>query len=590
MKQTIQSSKNVGHRGTALKDSSHSKERAAPCNSCVLGLSFGTHDTAAALLCDGEILAAAEEERFNREKRTQEFPLNASAYCIRRYDKSPGIIALPYGTKEALASLLRIVAHPAPLGNRTQQIMHVVRTLNRVLSSKRRLKREGLVSEKTALALYEHHRAHAALAFYGSGFPSALVVTVDGVGESKTGAIFHGSAGVLEQVEAIRFPNSLGKAYGAICRYLGFWGPSKEGKVMGLAAYGTPSLLSSFEGIVNIPTEGVPTVNQSWFRFGLTPSHPSIVSEEFIRTFGSARQATQAIEQHHMDVAHCFQIILERALVSLLRYAKRIVEENSLCLAGGVAVNCQAVSKIRKSGLFDKIYVPPAAHDAGLAIGSAYLAAKELGHTLKPLSSAFLGPEYSDSSITAAASSLNVQCQSVECPPQMAAEMLNKGCVIGWFQGRLEYGARALGNRSILADPRCEESRRVVNEVIKSRETFRPFAPAVLCDYAEQVFDLPADIPYMTETVRVREEWRKRIPAVVHCDGTARVQTVRRQDNQMFYDLINYFYKLTEIPLVLNTSFNRQGEPLYNRPEEAIRMFCESRLDFLFAGSYVFRK
>jgi carbamoyltransferase len=578
-------------------------ERAPRCTSPVhtqkklkytLGINFGTHDTSACLLRDWQLVAAVEEERLVRQKSTSKFPLNSIRACV----KAEGIlldelhaIALPIESllyAKIFAEIVRLPHCPSPY----EQMRYIVDVIEAV-DVQRLLHELSLPSDfASKMRFYRHHFAHASSAYYLSGLTRSAVLVIDGVGELDTISIFRAENGNLQYICGTQFPNSLGKLYGSVCRYLGFSGHSKEGKVMGLEAYGTPIFLDLFNSFVKWDS-GLPVIDTTFFNFGLTPLQPSTVGEKFTQLLGKPRDKGEAITQHHMDIAATLQTFIEDSVIRVARYTRDITGEDALCYAGGVALNCVANRRLREENLYRRIFIPPAPHDAGLSIGAAYLAlADEYEWNPKEaqLDNAYLGPIYDSETILEAASSFNLVPHRISSPARVAANLLSAGHMVGWVQGKLEFGSRALGNRSLLADPRKQENKDSLNSLIKEREYFRPFAPSVLWEKTNAVFECSTGSPYMLDTFEVRPEWKDRIPAVVHVDGTARLQTVTARSNFLYYQLLRNFYDLTGMPVVLNTSLNTRDEPIVASPSHALELFTRTQLSYLVIGTYLFSK
>lgn len=563
-----------------------------------LGIGFGIHDTGVCLIRRGEVVAAIEEEKLTGHKRTMAFPLASLRTCLEMAEvtlsqvDTIAITGRPVSCVRSLSALLqRLCRNPRVI----QQCRYLVHQAWGVLAVPKLLAQNlcGKPGPDTQYVWLDHHRCHAAASFYSSRYTDAAVVVVDGVGDYDTITIWDATIRGLRRVERLTFPHSLGKVYGAVCRYLGYSGHAKEGTVMALAAYGKPRFLRELEELVS-GDDGLPRVREEYFVMGITPLQPSRVSGLFEAQFGPARAPGGLLAGHHMDMASSLQCVLEKVFLRIARQARQRTGRAHLCVSGGVALNCKAVAALRDSGEFSGVHVPSAPHDGGLALGAAYLASGGMGGSVVvsgPYPSPYLGPSYTSEAVVEAARSAGLRTVRVPTPMKAAARLLSDGHIVGWFQGALEYGPRALGNRSILADPRQAHLRERLNGVVKRRESFRPFAPAVLDRMAAEVFVGCTGAPcYMTESFVVDARWRERIPAVVHVDGTARVQTVSRADNERFYDLISEFDLLTGIPVVLNTSLNLRDEPIVAAPPDALRMFAESGLDYLFIGDFMFEK
>ncbi|MFE4514689.1 carbamoyltransferase [Kitasatospora sp. NPDC056783] len=560
-----------------------------------LGLNFGTHDAAAAIVHDGTVVAAIEEERLNRIKNTKVFPEQAIRACLDLAGAHPQdldqaalfvdpklhlLLApsnLRYGTPASIGSLLSDLDK-----YRTRRRLHDT------------VRRSGLLSNRLPLMPVPHHRAHAASAYLTSPFDDALVVTLDGRGEYETAAIYDGSNGRMTRRHHILYPHSFGYLYSALTRYLGFRPQSDEYKVMGLAAYGGPRYFDQIQRLARFdPRAGRLHLGLRYFDHHRRPStRRSLFSPALVELLGPPRHAEDEITDRHRDIARALQHLLEQLVGSYLAFAQHLVPKRSLCLAGGVALNCVANATVIASGRFDRIFIQPAAGDAGTSIGAALATAAS--PVRLPLRHAFLGPSYDEGTIRSALSSIPVDRYRVRRtaePHREAAQLLRAEKVIGWFQGRMEFGPRALGARSILASPQHATTAVRINAMIKQREAFRPFAPAVLAEHADDFFALPSAgalvYPYMLATGTVRQHQRDRLPAVVHVDGSARVQTVHRDTNPLVWNVIDAYRQLSGLPVVLNTSFNGADEPIVCTPSDAVATFLRCGLDALVIGPFV---
>jgi carbamoyltransferase len=591
----------------------------------ILGLSAFYHDSAAALVEDGEIIAAAQEERFTRRKHDPGFPVHAIKYCLRQGSIGLGEIdAIVFYDKPWLKfeRLLETYLGFAPRGIASFLTAMPI-WLRDKLNLKSLLKRELAAIGKCRpnalpqLLFTEHHQAHASSAFFPSPFERAAVLCLDGVGEWATTSLWRGEANRLEPQWQIDFPHSLGLLYSAFTYYTGFKVNSGEYKLMGLAPYGEPRYAGLIlDHLIDVKPDGTFRLDSSYFNYatGLT-----MTSGKFDELFvGPARPPESELTQREMDLASSIQQVIEEVVMRLARTARKELGVDYLCLAGGVALNCVANGKLlRESGLRD-IWVQPAAGDAGGAIGAA-LAAWHLRHNGPRsasegdrMSGAFLGPSFTDEEIRRqldAAGAVYQRCNEAELL-ERTARALAGGGVIGWFQGRMEFGPRALGNRSILGDPRNPQMQSVMNLKIKYRESFRPFAPSVLAERVSDYFKLDRPSPYMALVAEVREELRiapqagdeglfgiaklncprSSIPAVTHVDYSARIQTVHQATNPRFHSLISHFEALTGCGALVNTSFNVRGEPIVCTPEDAYRCFMNTEIDFLAVGDYLMVK
>ena len=572
----------------------------------ILGLSGFYHDSAAALVADGRVVAAAQEERFSRRKGDASFPQQAVRSCLACAGLETGDLDAVVFYDKPVVSFERLISshlHCAPFGLRG-----FLRAIPLWIGGK--LWVEDRIGRETGfrgnVLFVRHHQSHAASAFYPSPFESAAVVTLDGVGEWDTTTIGRGAGSRLDLLRSIRFPNSLGLLYSAFTQYCGFRVNSGEYKLMGLAPYGVPRYARAIQKeLILFGEDGSYALNTRYFDFvgGLS----MIRHRRFAELLGRpARALDTPPDEHAMDVAASIQQVIEEAVVRIAREARRLTRERHLVMAGGVALNCVANTKVIEQAGFDAVWVQPAAGDAGGALGAALYAAHALfgeqrsaltdaGHCL-----AFLGPEYSDEEAARTLNEMGAVFDHVsdsELFSSLARE-LARGRVVGWFQGRMEFGPRALGNRSILADPRRPEMRDDLNRRIKFRESFRPFAPAVPAEDASRWFALDEPSPHMLRVAAVRsgpgggEEVQAGskprqgpLPAVTHVDGSARVQTVDKASNPRFHALLKAFGEVTGCPVLVNTSFNVRGEPMVSTPADAYRCFLGSGIDILVIGN-----
>jgi carbamoyltransferase len=591
----------------------------------ILGLSAYYHDSAAALVVDGRIVAAAQEERFTRRKHDARFPAHAARFCLEYGGMSPAAVDyVAFYEKPFLKfeRLLETYLAFAPRGYRSFS-MAMPLWIREKLFQKNQLVRElealGITSAGERLLFAEHHQSHAASAFYPSPFPEAAVLTMDGVGEWTTTSLGVGRGRALQLTHELRFPHSLGLLYSAFTYYTGFKVNSGEYKLMGLAPYGTPRFASTIlETLVDLKPDGTFRLNLDYFDYctGL-----KMTNARFARLFGQpARTADAPLEPFHMDVAASIQAVTDEIVLRLTRTAASASGLPNLCLAGGVALNCVTNGKVLRDGRFDRIWIQPAAGDAGGAVGAALAAYHEhLGHERLSLagqdgmSGSFLGPEFSQRDVEGRLQSVGAEYDVAASDEEVFDETVDAlagGQAVGWFQGRMEFGPRALGARSILADPRSPTMQKVLNLKVKYRESFRPFAPSVLRDDVAGWFDLDEDSPYMLLVAEVRDERRRAmteaeaalfgidklnvarssIPAVTHVDYSARIQTVHRETNPLYYRLLQVFKARTGCPVLVNTSFNVRGEPIVCTPEDAFRCFMGTGLDLLVIGRCIMRK
>jgi carbamoyltransferase len=584
----------------------------------ILGVSAFYHDSAAALLVDGKIIAAAQEERFTRRKNDSEFPANAVAFCLRHAGLSLSQLdAVVFYDKPILkfARLLETYLAVAPGGWKTFPTT-LANWLGGKLDLRKTIRAElpGLPAS-TEILFTEHHQSHAASAFYPSPFEEAAILTIDGVGEWATTTIGRGRGNEIKLEQEIRFPHSLGLLYSAFTDYCGFRINSGEYKLMGLAPYGEPKYAEAIRReLIDLKPDGSFRLNLDYFNFlrGTT-----MTNERFFALFGGLpRRPEEKIEQRHMDVARSIQLVTEEIMLKLAQHAKAVTGSRNLCLAGGVALNCVANGRILRERVFDRLWIQPAAGDAGGALGAA-LAAWHLHPEAPPrkvvlpdaMQSSLLGPEFSDAEIAAMLKANGAAYRKLEPSAllDLTVELLQAEKVIGWFQGRMEFGPRALGNRSILGDARSPKMQSVMNLKVKFRESFRPFAPIVTRERVADFFELDVASPYMLLVAPIKPELRKplppnltgidllkaarsTLPAVTHVDYSARIQTVSAAGNPLLHELLVRFERATGCAVLVNTSFNVRGEPIVCSPDDAYRCFMNTEMDFLVIGSYVIER
>jgi carbamoyltransferase len=548
-----------------------------------LGINYGSHDSAAAIARDGEILFATAEERLSRKKHDGGFPLHAIEACLAY--AGAGVADLDevaFGWQSAAA--IRSVdmrnyftgAHPMGWWGILRD-----QSVGRIEAYQRdgeRLFRRHIGSPRKPFKRIDHHYGHALSAYPVSGFDEATVVVIDGRGAWEATSIWHGKGAELKLIEMVRWPNSIGLFYAQFTWWLGFERFQDEWKVMGLAPYGGPRV--DLSGFISV-SDGHYSVN-SRLLLGNLPSIEKVL--------GPPRKPNEPLSDRHRDVAWAVQDACERAELAVIRRAVSLTGSRNLCLAGGVALNSKANGLILERGLVDRIFIQPAATDDGVAIGAALAAPVAAGFRCGEMTKAYLGSQSAPDEIDAALRTYKLSYQSLDNPARTAAELLASGKLIGWYQGREEFGPRALGNRSILADPRDARNRDRVNNAVKFREDWRPFAPSVLEEAGASLFENYHTSPFMTLTFQVRPEKKESIAAAVHVDGSARVQSVTRDQNERYHDLIKAFAGKTGVPAVLNTSFNLKGEPIVNSPFDAIRTFYTSGLDALILDRYLLTK
>jgi len=581
----------------------------------ILGISAYYHDSAAALICDGDIIAAAQEERFTRVKHDQDFPRNAIDYCLEEAGIGINDVAhVVFYDKPWIKfeRLLETYLAYAPVG-----IVSFLRSMPIWIKKKffmrNTIKKE--LSYPGEILFADHHESHAASAFFPSPFEKAAVLTIDGVGEWATVTFGVGEKNTLSVLQEINFPHSLGLLYSAFTYYTGFRVNSGEYKLMGLAPYGEPKYADVItKHLIDIKDDGSFKLDMKYFNYcaGLT-----MTNNRFDKLFGQKpRKPEQPLTQFHMDIARSIQSVTEDVISKMANHVHSMTGCENLCLAGGVALNCVANGKLLKDGPFKNIWIQPASSDSGSALGAAlavwhnYLGKPRNAHGSKDSQKAsLLGPSFSDEHIEKylTANGIPFVKYAQDTLYNTVAKLLGDEKVVGWFQGRMEFGPRALGCRSILGDARSEKMQSTMNLKIKFRESFRPFAPSVLNENAPEYFDINVESPYMLLTAEVSKNQhaknddagkglfgidklkvkRSTIPAVTHVDYSARVQTVTETQNPEFYKLISAFHKKTGCPVLINTSFNVRGEPIVCTPEEAFKCFLRTNMDYLVLGSFV---
>ena len=590
----------------------------------ILGISAYYHDSAAALIDDGRIVAAAQEERFTRKKHDSGFPVHAINYCLKAGQISfDEIDCVAFYDKPFLKfeRLLETYLAFAPRG------FESFRTALPVWLKEKLFQKNLLINElenhlgeadwQMKLRFAEHHQSHAASAFYPSPFESAAVLTMDGVGEWATTSAGLGSGNKLEITKEIHFPHSLGLLYSAFTYYTGFKVNSGEYKVMGLAPYGEPRFAQNIlDNLIDLKDDGSFRLDLSYFEYctGLR-----MTNSRFDELFGSPpRSPDELLSQRHMDLAASIQAVTEEVVLRLCRGLAKETGQRNLCLAGGVALNCVANGTLLRDGAFDEVWIQPAAGDAGGALGAAQTAF--YSHFDNPrvvfngdaMAGSYLGPEFEQEDIEKSLAGAGARFETLPDDKLISETVsaLEMGKAVGWFQGRMEYGPRALGNRSILGDPRSSTMQSTLNLKVKYRESFRPFAPSILREDVSEWFEIDSDSPYMllvADVVKSRRRDmtdaenslfgikklnvpRSEIPAVTHVDYSARVQTVHRQTNPRYYELIDAFKKRTGCPVLVNTSFNVRGEPIVCTPDDAFRCFMGTEIELLVVGNCLLRK
>jgi carbamoyltransferase len=552
-------------------------------NRNIIGISAFYHDSACCIIQNGKLVAAVQEERFTRKKNDPDLPVNAFMYCLDTAGISiADIDCIAYYEDPVKKSERQLWSGSTQISADSIQEMdpnHVIKQIRKELGY------DGPIK------IYEHHQSHAASAFYFSEFDSAAILTVDGVGEWATTTYGTGRDNKVDIFGEVTFPDSIGLLYSTITSYLGFKVNSGEYKVMGLAPYGDEKYLPQMRQLLQMEEDGKFSLNLKYFDF---LRGERMYSDELPKLFGiPVRETDTDMLQHHMDIAKSLQRFLEETLIKMANYLHKKTGEDNLCMAGGVALNCVANGKILKNSPFKKMYVQPAANDSGCALGAAALAYTELypEDKIEPLHNVYLGPHGTAKEIEnlLSATSLKYEdCRAEGDAIEKVAQKLAEGKVIGWYNGRMEFGPRSLGARSILADPRILDMRDRINAMVKKREGFRPFAPAVLEAKMYEHFDIDHPSPFMLETCQVKS--RIDMPAITHVDNSARIQSVNDDHNPRFAKLLREFDKLTDCPILLNTSFNIKDEPIVCTPEDALVCFITTDIDCLVLEDFIISK
>jgi len=550
-------------------------------------------------LKDGHVVSAVEEERFSREKNDDGFPKQAIDYCMMEAGISGSDLAgVAFYDKPVLKfeRLLDNYIALAPKGLRSFTDV-IPKWLHKRLWIKEEIKKH-LGGYKGMIYFPEHHLSHAAYTFFTSPFTEAAILTVDGVGEWTTTSFGSAKNSKIQLTSDLRWPHSLGMFYSAFTYYLGFKVNEGEYKLMGLSAYGKPKYFDLImKELIDVKEDGSIRLNMKYFAFTWDKL---MINEKFEKLFEIPRRTEDSkTEQIHLDIGASAQLVLEEILLKMARHVHEKTKLKNLCFGGGVALNGVANYRLLKEGPFDKIHIPPSPGDGGSAIGCATYAyysilnneriietdnAKVISNTV------YLGPSYSNESIKSFLDNYKIPYERFERQQLLenTAKLIEEQNVVGWYQGRLEWGPRALGNRSILADPRNVKMKDILNEKIKHRESFRPFAPSILEERTSEYFELDIPSPYMLLVAKVKKP--DKIPAVTHVDGTGRLQTVSRKTNPLYFDLINEFYKLTGVPVLVNTSMNVRGEPIVNTPEQAFDMLLKTDMDYIVMGNCIIGK
>ena len=566
----------------------------------ILGLKYISHDTAAALMVDGKLIAACEQERYTLDKHSRVFPMDAIRDCLRAGGITMDEVdEIAFGG-DPEACLRRTYLEPAL--EDFQRVGMMIQEFERI---KEIYHTEDLIREKTKfkgpISFFDHHVAHLASSYYPSGFQDAIVLSIDGIGDFKTMKLALGKSGELDVVQDhYEYPHSLGLVYAAITCYLGWKNVHHEGVIMALACYGDPyaivpgqdrSYYSFFEEIIQYDGAYDIQINQDWMSYYYV--RDKWVSDAFIEVFGPRRKYDMAtLNQHHKNIASALQKRLEDVIIGLLKNARKDYDIPYLCMGGGVALNCSMNGKIEREGIFDEMFVQPASGDAGLAIGACHLAQRAHDPSYVPIKSHnyYLGAAFTDEEMEKTLTESGLAYERPENLYEETARRLKDGKVVAWYQGGAEFGPRALGNRSILARPFPVEMKDHINDHVKFREYFRPLAPAVMKEHLYEYFQLKQESPHMLIASLVQPDKKDEIPATVHIDDSCRAQSVGPENNKRFYSLLKAFKEQTGCPVLLNTSFNVKGQPIINTPEQAIECFRTRELDVLVLGDFLLEK
>ena len=563
-----------------------------------LGISCYYHDSAAAILKDGHVIAAVEEERFSRKKFDDGFPNIAIDWCLQEAGIRPEQIdSVAFYDKPILKfdRLLDNYLTVAPRG--LYSFLDIIpRWLHKRLWIKDDIKKH-LKGFRGEIIFPEHHMSHAAHAFYTSPFKECAILTIDGVGEWTTTSFGIAQNNSIKLTDDIRWPHSVGLFYSAFTYFLGFKVNEGEYKLMGLSAYGKPKYYDLImKELIDVKDDGSIHLNMKYFAFTYDKV---MTNDKFSELFGiPPRKKNEKTEQIHYDIGASAQKVLEDVILMMANHIHKKTQMKNLCFGGGVALNGVANYNLIKNGPFENIHIPPSPGDGGSAVGCAqylYYIHNKNKRTVEQNSeriknNVYVGPSFSNDVIKSFLEENNVDYEYLQREQllQNTAKLISDGSIVGWYQGKMEWGPRALGNRSILADPRDAKMKDILNEKIKHRESFRPFAPSILEEYVSEYFDIDITSPYMLLVAPVKKP--EKIPAVTHVDGTGRLQTVSKQSNPLYYDLINEFYKITNIPVIINTSMNVMGEPIVNTPEQAYNMIKKTDMDYIVMGNHLVSK
>ena len=540
---------------------------------------------------DGKVIAAAEEERFTRKKHDWSFPENAIKYCLREAGIEGSELDSVGFYEKPLVKFERILS--ACIQTFPRSFMTFQRAMPIWMTE--RLRIPAIIRKKTGylgdVVFLEHHMSHAASAFLVSPFEEAAILTVDGVGEWATASYGVGRGTEIEILKEMNFPNSIGLLYSTVTAHLGFRVNNSEYKVMGLAAYGEPTYLDKLKKIIKVHGDGSISLDLRYFDFHVGERS---FSDKFVGEFGPPRIAESEVGQEHMNLASSVQKLTEEILMKMINHLHKETGLKNLCMAGGVALNSVANGIIERDGPFEDVFIQPAAGDGGGAVGTVAYIYNTLGRNKRTyvMEDAYLGPAFPIEDTEEALKKYGVSYQKFnrENLLKETAKLIYANHIIGWFQGRMEYGPRALGSRSILANPLNPEMKDILNKRVKHREEFRPFAPVAPLDEAREYFDFKHPLPFMLRVIMVKKDKQKILPSITHVNGTGRLQTIERDKNPLYYDLLKEYKKITGVPVIINTSFNIRGEPIVCTPDDAVRCFLGTGIDYLVADTFIAEK
>jgi carbamoyltransferase len=559
----------------------------------ILGINYMFHDSSACILKDGKLIVAVEEERFTRNKHDVVFPHNSIEQCLKIANitiEDIDHIGLSFKpTLDVSKKIAFILKHPKLILKNFN--LHLLRYYWRYRTISKWYKSTFLGADKPKLHFIPHHKSHIAGSFFCSPYQEAALLSMDGSGEWATASLGYGNGIEITDFRQIYYPYSMGSVYEAITYYCGFKPSYDEGKTMGLAPLGNSDrFINEVREIIKVSSEGDFLIDFDYFNFD--DGQFEYLSDKFIQKFGPKRLPRQPFEQHHMDVAAAFQTRLEEVALELCKILQNKTKAEYLVIAGGVSLNSVMNGRIVRESGFKDLYVMPAAGDNGTSIGAAYYIYNAIlkNPRTEPHMNAYLGTEYSNQHIEAILKECKLNYEFFDNIEQKTAELLHAGSILGWFQGKMEIGPRALGGRSIIADPTNKTMKDKINAEVKHREAYRPFAPSVIMEAASEYFDLTVEDPFMLKVCNVNADMMSVLPAITHVDGTARAQTVNKETNPRYHKMITEFGKLSGVPVVLNTSFNIMDEPIVESPYDAIRCFFSTGLDYLIIGNFVVKK